>query len=159
MLFTFCLSSILFKNCEICFTHDLDLSKPCFVLISYCSIFNDRLLLSLWDNPNLAQPWYSTTFFSFCQYLFEKIFRFFEKISFFWRLAVWAVEIGLREGQEPSQTPKFPAPLALSPSSLAEARFDATRSFAKVFLRKGGNHLKRRGFLPLSCSPRPPWLR
>ena len=40
----FCLSSILFKNCEICFTHGLDLSKPCFVLISYCSIFNDRPL-------------------------------------------------------------------------------------------------------------------
>ena len=29
----------------------------------------------------------------------------------------------LREGQEPSQTPKFPAPLVLSPSSLAEERF------------------------------------
>ena len=43
--FTFCLSSILFKNCEICFTHGFDFSKPCFVLISYCSIFNDRLLL------------------------------------------------------------------------------------------------------------------
>ena len=51
--------------------------------------------------------------------------------------------IAIREGQEPSQTPKFPAPLVLSPSSLAEPKFLSPDSLAEpkfvLALDKGGD--------------------
>ena len=40
------------------------------------------------------------------------------------------VKFDIREGKEPSQTPKFPSPLGLSPSSLAGER----RAFGEILL-------------------------
>ena len=124
LLFTFCLSSILFKNCEICFTHGFDLSKPCFVLISYCSIFNDRLLL--WP-AFLLQSCAALVLYHFISTL---SIPFLKKVSIFFGFFCFAknclmegekrqkilkcgvlsvVQLFLR-GTEPSQTPKFLSP-------------------------------------------------
>ena len=92
MLFTFCLSSILFKNCEICFTHGLDLSKPCFVLISYCSIFNDRLLrFSTGFSPLLRSLGIIPLSFPFVNTFLKNFFDFLKKFRFFgdWQYGQW----------------------------------------------------------------------
>ena len=73
----FCLSSILFKNCEICFTHGFDLSKPCFVLISCCSIFNDRLPRRSVFLSQSCAAWILYHFLSLLSILFLKFFRLF----------------------------------------------------------------------------------
>ena len=71
ILASFTLLSIYNSIDEISISH----LQFCFVLISCCSIFNDRSL------PFPRQPQYYTTSLSCCQYFFEKFLRFFQ--SFF----------------------------------------------------------------------------
>ena len=68
--FTFCLSSILNK-----LWRDQYLHLQCFVLLSCCSIFNDRTVLSC------GQLDYYITSLPLCQYLFSNFFKKFFRVS------------------------------------------------------------------------------
>ena len=85
--FTFCMSSISLKNCELA-QINLLCTFICFHICSCCSIFNDRLAC-----PRLrGQLIYYTTFLLVCQVLFRKFFWFFQsffRISFSSKLFVW----------------------------------------------------------------------
>ena len=78
----FCLSSILFKNCEICFTHGLDLSRPALysslvvqfsMIVCHADRFFIPILRSL-DIISLSTPFVNTFFEIFSTFLKKILF-------------------------------------------------------------------------------------
>ena len=73
--FTFCLSSILIKNCEICISHTASVSWS--LLCTYLLVvqFSKTELAKASDHRFSRQPWYYITDFCICQYLFWNFFK------------------------------------------------------------------------------------